>query len=467
MGYLNTSPDDEYNLQTMAQGGNVTTELPGASGLDGLLTTVPKALVSAAGALGGLAKDTLSDTPLGASVGNAVGGIDELNSSMKSLLGYETMPEFDPQSRASANAATAVMQQWAATGEDPRITGTLGRTVFGPVKALGIISGATPVIGPWGAAALYGSTEAHDSYQTDVAAGLDPTTAAEKAAVTGATSAAFASVPMFGKTLISKALSGMIVNQALDVGGRAATWGVLKANGYDVAADQQKIFDMDSLRADILMGLAFGVHSHWAETRGIKPADVNPADVDTSAAVLAQNHFERSSTGVAVDPAAANTHVRVMSDALDSVANGDTPKVSADDARTLAEGTLPDPSHDTAAMITEAAHAELPGFTDAVAPIAEIEPPTRSAGEPLGQIPPDAEGKPAPVQFDAPTQYRVDRLTSQYGDMLVPDPDGEPGNTISVSQLTQRMQQELVDADAMGRAHEMAAACFAATGGAA
>ena len=27
MGYLNTSPDDEYNLQTMAQGGNVTTEL--------------------------------------------------------------------------------------------------------------------------------------------------------------------------------------------------------------------------------------------------------------------------------------------------------------------------------------------------------------------------------------------------------------------------------------------------------
>ena len=155
-----------------------------------------------------------------------------------------------------------------------------------------------------------------------------------------------------------------------------------------------------------------------------------------------------------------------MSEALDSVANGDTPKVSADDAQTLAEGTLPDPSHDTAAMITEAAHAELPGFTEAVTPIAEVEPPTRSAGEPLGQIPPDAEGKPSPVQFDAPTQYRVDRLTSQYGDMLVPDPDGEHGNMISVSQLTQRMQQQLAEADAMGRAHEMAAACFAATGGA-
>ncbi len=467
MGYLNTQPDDDYNLQTMAQGGNVTTELPGASGLDGLLTTVPKALTAAGSAIGGLAKDALADTPVGDSVNNAVGGIDALNSSMKSLLGYETMPEFDPQSRASANAATSVMQQWAATGEDPRITGTLGRTVFGPVKALGIIAGATPVVGPWGAAALYGSTEARDSYQSDIAEGMDPTTAAEKAGVAGVTGAAIASVPMFGKTLISKVLSGVFTNQALDVGGRAATWAILKGNGYDAQADQQKIFDADSLRADILMGLAFGVHSHWAETRGIKPADVNPADVDTSAAVLVQNQLDRSAPGIAVGPAAANTHVRVMSEALDSVANGDTPKVSAEDAQTLAEGTLRDPSHDTAAMITEAAHAELPGFTDAVTPITEVEPTTRAAGEPLGQIPPDAEGNPSPVQFDSPTQYRIDRLTSKYGDMLVPDPDGEPGNTISVSQLTQRMQQELVDADAMGRAHEMAAACFIATGGAA
>jgi hypothetical protein len=34
-------------------------------------------------------------------------------------------------------------------------------------------------------------------------------------------------------------------------------------------------------------------------------------------------------------------------------------------------------------------------------------------------------------------------------------------------QLTQRMQNELAQADAMGRAHEAAAACFVATGNAA
>ncbi|HXD38562.1 MAG TPA: hypothetical protein VN624_18035, partial [Rhodanobacter sp.] len=384
MGYLNTTPDDDYNLQTMAQGGNTTTELPGASGFDGMLTAVPKALTAAAGAVGGLAKDTLSNTPIGESVGNAIGSIDALNSSAKQLLGYETMPEFDPQARASANAATAVMSKWAATGEDPRITGALGRTVFGPVKALGIIAGATPVVGPWGAAALYGSTEAHDSYQTDIAAGIDPTTATEKAAVAGAVGFGGAAIPIVGKTLLGKVASGIAGNVGLDIAGRTASWGVLKANGYDAQADQQKIFDGQSIMADIIMGAAFGAHSHLTEGASIKPSEVNPADVDTSAAVLAQGQFEHSAPGVPVDPATANTHVRVMSEALDSVANGDTPNVSADDARTLSEGTLPDPIHDTAAAITEAAHAELPGFSDAVAPIAEIEPPARAAGEPLG-----------------------------------------------------------------------------------
>jgi hypothetical protein len=652
MGYLNTRPDDDYNLQTMGQGGNVTTELPGASGLQGLLTTVPKALTAAGAAVGGLAQDALKDTPVGESVSNAVGGIDALNSSMKSLLGYETMPEFDPQSRAAANAATTVMQQWSATGEDPRVTGTLGRTVFGPIKALGIVAGAAPVVGPWGAAALYGSTEARGSYQADIAAGIDPTTAAEKATVAGAVGFGGAALPIGGSTLAAKIAAGVAGNVGLDIAGRTASWGVLKANGYDAQASQQKIFDGQSIMADIIMGAAFGAHSHFTGGHAIKPAEVNPADVDTSAAVLAQGQFEHSAPGVPVDPAAANAHVRVMSEALDSVANGDSPNVSAEDAKTLAEGTLPDPVHDTAAQITEAAHAELPGFTDAVAPIKEFTPPEfvntrgeqrfhgtsksipgdmpsndyaltgdnrnifgqgfyttdaadvaagymrkgagvdptlyqvkekpgtnlydmeapitpkvqaiakdvfgdllpthdlnnnpitnlrsmynefraessnndlsrddvqeifdsfryrleqegyhglrhmgavnsakyaphevriywtpedhasvvrddlskyqiRPEGPPLGQIPPDAEGKPAPAQFDDITQQRIDRLTSKYGDLQITDDNGE---TQSVSQVAKQMQNEMADADNLGKAHEAAAACFMSTGGAA
>ena len=463
MGYLNTTPDDDYNLQTMAQGGNTTTELPGASGFDGMLTAVPKALTSAIGSVGGLAENALDKTVVGDNVRGIFSGIDQVNSGLKPLLGYDPMP-LGKEQRDSANAATAVMSKWAATGEDPRITGALGRTVFGPVKALGIIAGATPVVGPWGAAALYGSTEAHDSYQTDIAAGIDPTTATEKAAVAGAVGFGGAAIPIVGKTLLGKVASGIAGNVGLDIAGRTASWGVLKANGYDAQADQQKIFDGQSIMADIIMGAAFGAHSHLTEGASIKPSEVNPADVDTSAAVLAQGQFEHSAPGVPVDPATANTHVRVMSEALDSVANGDTPNVSADDARTLSEGTLPDPIHDTAAAITEAAHAELPGFSDAVAPIAEIEPPARAAGEPLGPIPSDAEGKPAPAQFDDITQQRIDRLTSKYGDLQITDDNGE---TQSVSQVAKQMQNEMADADSMGKAHEAAAACFMSTGGAA
>jgi hypothetical protein len=463
MGYLNTQPDDDYNLQTMGQGGNVTTELPGASGLQGLLTTVPKALTAAGAAVGGLAQDALKDTPVGNDVRGLFNSIDTANDTLKPLLGYAPLA-LGQEQRDSASAATAVMSKWAATGEDPRVTGALGRTVFGLFKALGIIAGATPVVGPWGAAALYGSTEARGSYQTDIAAGIDPTAAAEKAAVAGAVGFGGAALPIGGSTLAAKIAAGVAGNVGLDIAGRTASWGVLKANGYNAQADQQKIFDGQSIMADVIMGAAFGAHSHLTGGHAIKPAEVNPADVDTSAAVLAQGQFEHSAPGVPVDPAAANTHVRVMSEALDSVANGDTPNVSAEDARTLAEGTLPDPVHDTAAQITEAAHAELPGFTDAVAPIKEIEPPARAAAEPLGQIPPDAEGKPAPAQFDDITQQRIDRLTSKYGDLQITDDNGE---TQSVSQVAKQMQNEMADADNLGKAHEAAAACFMSTGGAA
>ena len=478
MGYLNAAPDDAYNLQALAQGGNTTSDLPGASGWDGMIEAPEKGIAAAAGVLGGVIHQALSGTIADDYVHTLFSGIDQANEALKPVFGYNPIaPYLDQQSRDSASAASATVQQWAATGDDPRIAGTLGRTVYGAAKGFGIMAAATPVLGPWGAAALYGGNEAHDNYKQNIAAGLDQDTSIELAGLTGVTSAAGAMAPIGGGNLTSRLFTSVLANQGLDVASRAASWGVLKANGYDAQAAQQKIFDMQSQAADVIMGLAFGAHAHLADAEHpyiadpslieAKPLDVNPADVDTSAAVLAQNHFEHSATGVAVDPGAANTHVRVMSDALDAMANGDEPKVSTEDAQTMAEGTLPDPSHDTAPVIRDAAVEEIPQFKDAVDNIPEIEPPVREAAEPIGQIPPDAEGKPAPAQFDVMTQQRIDRLTSQYGDMRVPDPDAEPGNLITVNQLAQRMQQQLIESDAMGRAHEAAAACFISTGSAA
>jgi hypothetical protein len=466
MGYLNSSPDDDYNLQSMAQGGNVTTELPAASGFDGLLTTVPKALTSAAVSVGGLAKDALDQSPVGDDVRGLFHNIDTVNSTLGPMLGYAPMA-LGKEQRDSADAATATVSKWAETGEDPRVTGALGRTVFGPVKGLAIIGATAPVVGPWGAAALYGTTEGHDSYQQDIAAGIDPTTAEEKAAVTGAVSGAGALLPIVGKGLLQKVAVGIGSNAALDVAGRAATSEVLSANGYTAQAAQQKIFDGQSIMADIILGAAFGAHSHYFGGEGgtVKPADVNPADVDTSAAVLAQSHFERSAPGIATNPEVANLHVKTMTDALDALANGDEqPNITAEDAHTLLAGSLPDPAQDMAPHILAAAHEEIPQFADAVDPIPEIEPVAVEPSKPLGEIPPDAEGTPAPAQFDAMTQQRIDHLTSSYGDMQITRDDG---TVASVNDIAREMQGQMADADSMAKAHEAAAACFISTGGAA
>jgi len=475
MGYLNAAPDDAYNLQSMAQGGNTTTQLPGASGWDGMIEASEKGIVSAGGVLGGAVHQALSGTVADDATHTLFSGIDQANEALKPVFGYNPIAPFlDQKTRDSAAAATSTIQQWAATGDDPRIAGTLGRTVYGAAKSFGILAGASPVVGPWGAAALLGANDAKDSYKQNMAAGLDQDTSIMLAGLSGVTSAAGAMAPIGGGNLANRLFTSVLANQGLDVANRAASWGVLKANGYDAQAEQQKIFDIQSQAADVIMGLAFGAHAHLAEDghayiadpslTDVKPLDVNPADVDTSAAVLAQNHFEHSATGVAVDPGAANTHVRVMSEALDAMANGDEPKVSTEDAQTMAEGTLPDPSHDTAPLIREAAAENIPQFNDAVDPIHTFEPAAREPGEPIGQVPPDATGKPSPVQFDDTTQYRLDRLTSQYGDLQVLDNNGQ---LRTVNEIAQQMQQQLVESDAMGRAHEMAAACFIASGAAA
>ena len=464
MGFLNVTPNDAYNTQALTQGG-VTDQLPGASGFDGMLSAAPKALVSAGMSLGSLAEDALKDSQVGDAVNAITSSVDTANKALAPTFGYNPItPAIDADSRASANAAADVVSKWADTGEDPRVTGTLGRMVFGPVKALTILAGAAPVVGPWGAAALFGATGAHDTYSQSIAAGLDPTTAAEQAAVTGVADTAGALIPGAGSTLASRLAISVAANDTLDVAGRAASYEVLSHNGYQAQADQVKIIDGQSLLADTIMSLAFGAHAHY-EAGGFSRADaahVNPADVDTSAAVLTQNHIDQSSTGIPTDPGVANLHVDTLTSAIDSMSKGEDIKVSADDAQKLAEGTLPDPGHDMLDSIVSAAHENIPQYADAVDNIPEITPPAREPQEPLGQIPPDATGKEAPAQFDDMTQQRLDTLTSKYGDLQITNEDGK---TQSVSDVAQEMQNQMADADAMGKAHEAAAACFISTGG--
>jgi hypothetical protein len=228
-------------------------------------------------------------------------------------------------------------------------------------------------------------------------------------------------------------------------------------------ADQAKVFDGQAMLADTIMGAAFGAFGHY--THGAAPERVNPADVDAAAATLVEDHLNRSAPGIPTDPEVANLHVDTMQHAIDDLTNGrDVTTPSETDARTLVQGSLPDPAQDMAPTILEAAHSELPGFTDAVEPIKEVAPEPPVEGPALQPLQPKAEGEPAPRPLDDMVHAQLDPLVRRYGDMQVTREDGTVGK---LSDVAREMQQEAADADRLAKAHEAAAACFIRTGGAA
>jgi hypothetical protein len=144
MGFLNPTPDDAAHIQAMAEGG--TTELPGASGFDGLLTAAQK------GAVGGLDKVAQMSEAVGAS---------DTGSYLYSALTHipqSTIQQLstDAQATERSNANVKAIQQWAASGQDPQMTGGLGRIVSGTAEGLTIAGLGTAAGGPVGAPALLG-----------------------------------------------------------------------------------------------------------------------------------------------------------------------------------------------------------------------------------------------------------------------------------------------------------------------
>ncbi|MEP6906776.1 MAG: hypothetical protein ABI858_02170, partial [Pseudoxanthomonas sp.] len=379
MGWLNPTPEDEYRIQAMGQGGNTTTELPQATGFDGALSAIPKGIAAGVGKVGTMAQDALGNTVIGDDFRQFTSLTDQANDTFHSLLGYDPLA-FNKEQRDASEAAATTIGQWSATGQDLRRTGVTGRMLGQAAEGMTIVAGAAPVAGPWGAAALYGGAEGDAGYQDALRGGLDPTTAKEMGALAGVASAAGAAIPVVGKSIMGKIVSSVLGNTALDVGGRATASAVLSANGYQAQADQERIFDSQSMLADAVMGAAFGLHSGVTtlhsefahELASVRPQDVNPADVDTSAAVLNQSHFERSAPGIPTDPVVATLHADTMTHALDSMLKGDEPTITEPVARELLGGMIPDPEHDLAPHILAAAREEIPQFNDAVDPVKQL-----------------------------------------------------------------------------------------------
>ncbi|WP_158885177.1 hypothetical protein [Rhodanobacter sp. L36] len=360
MGFLSWTDDDDSRISQMAG----TTAVPAPGALQGLLTAIPKGLASAGDKLGSLAEDTLQGTPLDENYHAFRQLVDESNQNMQTLGLPETVPVFDQVTRAKSAAAAQVVAEWGASGQDPRQTGAVGRVVSGTAENVTIGGAGAAVAGPWGAAALLGSTGAHSTFLEAKQNGLDDNTAMEQAGVAGIFSAASAFVPMkFGKTLAQSIIGGSATSIGLGAAQRYATSTVLKANGYDSQANQYRVFDGEAIASDAILGAAFGTMGHY--THGA----VNPADVDAASAVSTEEHFNRSAPGVPTDPTAANAHAETMADSLTRMADGDLPDVQPDVAQKIMDGVIPDPIHEVDASLHEAAMEDLPGYEEAIAEV--------------------------------------------------------------------------------------------------
>jgi hypothetical protein len=450
MGFLNPDQDDDYRISQMAG----TSEVPAVGAFQGLLTAVPKGLTSAGTKLGSLANDTFDDSPMADTYRQFRGAIDQANSAMTGLGLPETVPIFDQAMRAKAEAATKVAADWAATGSDPRATGVVGRIASQTAEGVTIGAAGTALAGPWGGAALLGSTYGHSTYLEAKQNGLDDNAAMEQAGVAGIFSAASAFVPMkFGNSLAASIVGGGAANIGLGMAQRFATSTVLKENGYAGMASQYRVFDGEAIAADAILGHAFGALGHAMGTHA------NPADVDAAAAVATEEHYNRSAPGVPTDPDVANAHAQTMADALRSMAEGDLPDVQPEVAQKLVDRVLPDPMHEVDAAYQQAAHEDLPGYAEAAAEVPRQELPPETIPPPKPEPAPVAAGEPATVS-DVP----LDGLHQNLLDTMVHNnPDEkyimDDGREVTYREVADEMQAKRNEADKFAALHDVAAAC--------
>lgn len=439
MGWFNLDSDTQDRIDAMPG----TTEVPPAGALEGLATAIPKGIAS------GVAK--VENLGLDSGFFNESGQLDFGASKIVSAFSPD-YAQATAEEKEATQAALKVVTDWAATGQDPRVTGVAGRIASTTSEGI-TIGAAGSVAGPWGAAALLGSTEGYGQYKDATAQGVDADTAKSEAVLTGLFSAAGAVLPMqFGKSLATSLLGGAAMNVGLGGLQRHLTSDVLEAGGYHDMAAQYRIADGEAVASDLILGAAFGAFGHATSRQ------VNPADVDAAAAVATEDHFNRSAPGVPTDPQTATLHADTMASALRSLADGDLPDIPPERAQQLVDNVLSDPMHEQAADLHEAAQAELPGFESAAADIKPIEMPPEEVPPP--KVEPEPVANPD-VLLDTFHQELLDHLVHNYGDERYTTEDGRD---VSYRELAEEMQTQRNEIELFSQLHEVAGACAARNG---
>lgn len=436
MGFLNPTEDDDYRIASMPG----TNEVPGPGAFEGLGSAIPKGIASADAKLYDLGNDFLRSD---------VGQTLSLFTPATAALRF-SLPEPGSDDAKRANAATKIVADWGATGQDPRKTGSTGRIASQVTEGMTLVTAGTAAAGPWGAASLLGATEGYGTYKQSLKEGIDDKTAKEAGVVSGALSAAGVFLPM-------KSWPGVASTVGAGMVGRGLTSTVLEDNGYTDMAKQYRVFDTEAMWADLILGSAFGVMGAFTQgsggARAKRRATVTPDQVDVAAAVSAEEHFNRSAMGIPTDPQVATMHADTMTAAIHSLLEGAPPDVPREVAQKLIDNVLPDPMHDFAPAIHEAALEDLPGYEAAIADVPHMELPAE-------QIAPykDRSATTADVPLDDYHTAQLDHLVLNYGDMPYVTQDGRE---ITIRKMAEEMQRERIEGDRFGYLHEVAAACAA------
>jgi hypothetical protein len=473
MGFLNTTPEDDANLAAAGTGqGAGTTELPNP----GFWTRTPGALArGAAGAVADIARTgedlakrgATEISEYGQDLAHSLPVLDSLMSVRDPGMAAAAMDQARSIPEAKAPIFESLRQAdkyrndviaWANQANDPRLFGG-GAILAGHILKGGIEFGAGDLVaGPWGGAALLAGSTGDSAYHDLRAQGVDDATAQNVAAAEGLAAGVGATLPFgAGDSIARSVLQGALLNTGLGIAGRGAKEEILRANGYDDMASQQRAFDGGSLLADGILGAAFGFLGHAGGDHAL-PGDPLPSEVDAASAVAAEDHFNDVAPGVATRPDVANAHVNTLYEHMDAMLHDREPTPpDADTAQTIANGIVLNPENlDVAAKMSYTINSEpvMEGMWNA---------PEVPDAAPVAQLP---EGVAVPV-FDGPVTG--DAVQDQALAALVARDPGAPvtdgnGIAVSIADYVQGLRQQMADAEQNSNLVDAAVQCFASTG---
>jgi hypothetical protein len=457
MGFMVNQPNDQQRIDAMGAD-NPITELTPDGAFSGSGGAIVGGIVGGAAAVGRTAYDFLTQANKGT----------ELTYDPQADV-HQTLADQTEMSPA-INDALKRTEAWARI--DPRVEGTaaqtLGTAAHGiTVGGLGALAG-----GPAGAAVTLAGTEGYSDYRENVAAGMDPTTALEKAGLTGTLAGASVFLPMsFGaaagvKGLASALAGGVAINTGVGVAQRFLTSELLSANGYKDMAQQYRPVDANAMAADAILGLAFGGFGHLMHGADVPAAERPTADlVEQAMDARRIEANSRGGAGIPTDPAHATMDGDLQDRALGNMLRGKPADITPEEATAMVDHSIVDPER----REMNEAHAEA-GKT-LYGDIGDMTEPPRAAVADQPYVAPEAiEAPSGPAQpGDATTAPQIspvassmlDQLAARHPDLEIDMPDG---STVNPSQFRDAMSQNASAVAEHSKLIDAAVSCFLRVG---